>query len=825
MPARFVRRSPSTRVLRLGASAASLGFALLALPVLAQTQPASPPEQPKPQAQTQEQAPTQVPQPSPQQAPAASSPEEAGTAQGDTQNGAVTITAQKPLVQRKTDRDVYDVKQDPTAATGNAADVLNNVPGVTVDPDGSVQLRGSNSPQIYINGKPSALTQGENRAATLQGLSGDDIDSVETITSPGAAFSSDTGGGIINIVLKRGRALNPQTTLRVNAGVEGQGGISFSTGKTIGKLTLNGSVNVNRGGGWGGGGGGGGGFGGAGSLKSHSESVRQRLDPATGDVIGENRQQNVSKNVGEGLNLNLNAEYALTDNDTLQAQGSFMSRDTMGYSIENATSYDAAGNLLSDSSRFGDRNGESDNSSFAVLYNHRGEVGTSEDFKMQYRRSTSNRDDRSDYRRVNRTPAASESAYATERNSETINQGFSGDYTHPIGETRQIQLGWDLTAQDSEQYSYQSLEHAIGAPELPNPQRVSQFNTKQQTGAAYFIYEQRFGKLSLSGGLRYENFHQELYSIQPFTGNPGAESEQTYVTWSPNANLLYRIDDDASIKGIYSRRLNRPNPNALNPLIVYNDAQNVSSGNANLRPETVDRFELTYQNDRRNALNGQLQLSYVETQDTVVLVNSFLPGQPDVLLTTYDNAGSSKVAGVSLELNRDNIIKGLNAGFEIDYNYSEINGIDRVTGQPTVRKGPNSRGRLAVRYRPNDKDFYMMFVRYNGKRVDSQGYTSATTSLNANYQRQIIPRKLTFNINLQNILSSQGRKRVTSSSAFYSVSETFDPGPAIGIALSYTFGTPRNSQNQDGQRWRRGQGGPGGPGGPGGFSGGPGGGF
>lgn len=81
---------------------------------------------------------------------------------------SVTVAAERPT--NRIDRQVYDVKSDASSTNGTAADALNNVPSVALDPDGTLSLRGSTNVQIYIDGKPSAMFQGENRAAALQGV-------------------------------------------------------------------------------------------------------------------------------------------------------------------------------------------------------------------------------------------------------------------------------------------------------------------------------------------------------------------------------------------------------------------------------------------------------------------------------------------------------------------------------------------------------------------------------------------------------------------------------------------------------------------------------
>src|SRR5690606_15266281 len=141
------------------------------------------------------------------------------------------------------DREVYDPKDDPDTATSSTADILNKAPGVNVDPEGNVTLRGSSNVTVLIDGKPSVMTQGEMRAATLQSMSADDIDTIEVITNPSAEFGAEGGSGIINLVMKRNR--RPGKTLGINlgAGSDDSRNASLSAAYNSGRSTLSGGLN------------------------------------------------------------------------------------------------------------------------------------------------------------------------------------------------------------------------------------------------------------------------------------------------------------------------------------------------------------------------------------------------------------------------------------------------------------------------------------------------------------------------------------------------------------------------------------------------------
>ncbi len=104
----------------------------------------------------------------------------------------VTSTA-KPALQFGIDRKIFDVEKNITSKGGTAVDVMKNIPSLTVDVEGNVQMRNS-SPQIFIDGRPTILT--------LDQIPADDIERVELLTNPSAKFDASSSGGIINIVLK-----------------------------------------------------------------------------------------------------------------------------------------------------------------------------------------------------------------------------------------------------------------------------------------------------------------------------------------------------------------------------------------------------------------------------------------------------------------------------------------------------------------------------------------------------------------------------------------------------------------------------------------------
>ncbi len=767
----------------------------------------------------------------PAQTPAQPGAKTTGTAQGDAQANpdVVTITAEKPEVTHKTDRDVYDVKQDPTSSTGSAADVLNKLPSVTVDPDGTVGLRGNSNVQVYVNGKKSAQMTGDNRGFTLQSMSGDDIDSVEVITNPTAEFGSDTAGGIINIVLKRGRALKPQTSLNVVAGDQGRGMVSFNTGKAFTpKLTINTRLTVNHGNGGDGGGGRigrGGGFG----PKSKSFDDRIQLDPTTGAVLREDRTTSVNKSDNSNISGNINGVYNLSDNDEIDGTLDYSRNQRLGTSASEILSYDGAGNLTTDRASLRNSFNNSENMAATLVYDHRGQPGSTEDFKMQLGHSQTLRDTGSETHNIFHQPTPSDSYSAQAGKFKDYVDEFSGDWVHPFGESQdvshQIKMGWDLQKTVSDQYNYrsQTLPTPVQSPASPRASAVTDFSVDQLLSAAYFIYEQKTGKLGFQAGLRVENMHQKLVSATPLLPTPAANGTYDNLFYAPNFIVTYDLSDTQRLNFSASRKLQRPSPNQLNPLVVLSDdGLTARSGNANLKPEQTDKYELRYNRDSRGGININASVYYNSTTGSINQVTTFLSGAPDVLLYTYQNSGSRHQTGAEFGVNGQTQDRKFRYGVNASYNYTTTDATDFATGLPVRTSGPWSQLQARLTYKPTAVDSIFLFGAYSGKQTGFQSYSTGVGRLNLSYSHQFIPNKFVLTLNASNFMVGPTPRRYINSSTVRDVGYTFNPGASFMMSLRYTFGQVRNGGDRD---WRGGPGGGrGGPGGYGGPGGGPGGG-
>ena len=116
----------------------------------------------------------------------------------------VEVTGIRSQMKFEIDKKVFNVDQAIAATGGSASEVLQNIPSVEVDTEGTVSLRGSESVTVWINGKAQGLTA-DNQGDILEQMPAESIERIEVITNPSAKYSPEGTVGIINLVLKRDR--------------------------------------------------------------------------------------------------------------------------------------------------------------------------------------------------------------------------------------------------------------------------------------------------------------------------------------------------------------------------------------------------------------------------------------------------------------------------------------------------------------------------------------------------------------------------------------------------------------------------------------------
>jgi outer membrane receptor protein involved in Fe transport len=721
--------------------------------------------------------------------PPPAAPAEAGI------DATVTVTGNRPT--NRIDRQVYDVKNDVSSTNASAADALGNVPSVAVDPDGTVTLRGSTRVQIYIDGKPSAMMQGDNRGATLNAMPAEDIESVEVINNPGAQFGNEGGGGpILNLVMRRNRKPGGFGALTANGGTAGRYNSAASGSYNTGGFGVQGGLYVRHDG-----------------RDTASDTDRVRVDPVTG-IATRSSQDGLSTGLRDSAGFNTALTYNLSEKDTLGANLAFSRNSNDGHSQDRYVSFGADDTPDTDYLRTTRSSGHSDSATWGARLDHKGDL-PGELMKFDLRVSSSKNDSGSAY--SNAYAIAPPRAFDNQSRQQNLTENrlvdFTGDYERPVNEAL-VKLGYKLfTHKNSFDTRYADIDLTT-LDEIPNALRSNRFELDENTAALYGSYQFRISEnWSALAGLRTEwtkmNFSQ--LNGQPDAGN-------RYVNYIPSLFATYKLSEKTNIRLSYARRIRRPGAGDLNPFVVYRDEFNVSSGNPNLKPTKTDSFEVGYES-RIGVLDANLRGYYRKDTGLISDRKSFI--SDTVILTTKDNAGSNQSGGLEFTLSGKLLPKlSLNTSGNLAYVEQRIFGVTDL--DETTRHAVSLSGRVRLNYQLSDDDQMQVAVNGQGKTLNGQGYRQPNATTNFSLRHALTP-ALSLVMNVTDVFNANKIETITDTDLLKETSIRRSAGRIAYLGLSYRFGGAAGAGRR-GSGQNRGEGGPPGGGGPGGGGGGFGGG-
>jgi len=656
----------------------------------------------------------------------------------------VTVTGDSTAMRSSIDRRSYSVANDLSARTGSIADALRNIPSVEVDVQGNVSLRGDSSVTILIDGKPSGMFNGDGRGDALQAMPADQIDRVEVMTNPSAAFRPDGTAGIINLVTKKTRKPGGTGTVRLNASTDGRynGGVSGNYVKD--KLTLSGDV----------------------GLRHEKQEAWQSIQRQT--AAGASSQDGAFENKGDMVNLRGGVDYDVTPKDRLSGEVRYrrMKFDTTG-----EETYDYVGSA-SDYARSTDASMTRDNT--GVSADWRRQFKGAEHLltaHLEYEETEFSRDSSA----VNDYAAASDLYERFGFGAKQKRTNFKTDYAQPGvgGGTLKTGVDFEWTKNDYDNHgetgpSWNALTVSAA--------RTNRFLYDQDVYAGYVTYEHAFGDFTAQGGLRAEQVQFDASQV-----TSGQKVSNDYFKVYPSLHLGYTVNENNSFKASYSRRVQRPQVQDLNPYPVYQDPQNYRAGNPFLKPQVTDSFELGWQYRKGPAY--YLATAYYRTSDGVVtdVVRDLGNG---VLLTTRENLSQSRNGGLELVANGRLTPK-------ISYNVSANafwNEIDATNlGFTGTRSATTLSGRANVNWQATPKDFFQINAFSSGKRLTPQGHREPFQMVNLGYRRKVNDR-LSLVVTVQDALDSFEDKVVTDTPTLKDVTVRTANVRAAFFGFTWTFG-------------------------------------
>ncbi len=540
--------------------------------------------------------------------------------------GNVTVTASsKPQFELGIDRKIFNVDKNLVSTGQTATEIMKNIPSLNVDIDGNVTLRNA-APTIFIDGRPTTLT--------LDQIPADIIDKVELITNPGAKFDASGGNaGILNIVLKKNKKSGYNGGLRAGMDSRGKPNLGADINLRQDKVNISLSGNYNQ-------------------RKSLSEGItnRNNLLSTPSNVYNTSN----ATNTGYFAFMRGGLDYFVDNRNTISIAGSYVKgqfdndqTQRVDSTIKSVyTSYNMIRTLS---------HAVFENKGAQLSYKHnfaKNGHNISGDFNF----NSSQNDNQANINTQNYTTNGSAKGQALQQ--QTLGNGtnkfytIQADYENPISEDNKVEAGARAAIRDFTNISDQLIYNYTTNTYQLIPLISNKYKFHDEVIAAYATYTFKVKKFSYQLGLRAES--------SSYTGtllnNKGADSATFKVSYPlslfPSAFITYKVDDKQDFQFNYSRRINRPNFFQLMPFPDYSDPQNINIGNAGLKPEFTNSFEVSYNNAYKRNSNFLATVFFKHTTDLITRYvyrdKSGLANGDSAYFNTYINADYSYTYGVEL---------------------------------------------------------------------------------------------------------------------------------------------------------------------------------
>jgi len=538
----------------------------------------------------------------------------------------VAVTARRPMIERKIDRTVINVENSPIAKGNSALDILQSAPGVGESKNGSFALRGKEGTLVLINDKPTYLSAGD-LAELLRNTPGSNVQSIELITNPPAKYEAQGTGGIINIRMKTVKSLGSNYSLFALAGYGKY--YKWNTGITANFRSRKTNLSVN--------------YIASGNKRFNDQTV-ERINRLDGLITRFDQEADRVRRIGYN-NVGAALDYYLDDKNTIRvfANASFLT----------------AKQTLYNNTQIGERKGTPDSSyeSVAPLKSNYSDVryGLSYERKLDTSGKTLSFDF-SGGRYHSKEQTIYNSAYfmadrSALKPSDTLRisspniiniYSFKTDYSHPwLNHKHVLDAGLKATyVKTDNDFGYDSLRNGI----FFNTIFSNHFVYKENVNAGYANYNFRGNNTSIQLGLRVEQTNSEGVSL---VGN-NESVKRHYIDFFPSFFVDQKLSAGNVINFAYSRRIDRPSYEDLNPFVYFLDQFTYSQGNPYLKPQYSNSFELNYTlKDKYTA-----SLSYVHIGQVMSEVVKTDPVSK-TLIFSYDNLAKENVYSLALTVPMD----------------------------------------------------------------------------------------------------------------------------------------------------------------------------
>ena len=544
------------------------------------------------------------------------------------QLGNVIVSSRKPFIQKLSDRIVVNVDNSIVNAGSFALDVLERAPGVNIDQNDVISLRGRSGVIIMIDGKPTAMS-GQDLANYLRGLPSSAIERIDIITNPSAKYDAAGNSGIIDIRMKKDQrmGINGTLTAGYGQGIYPKANASGTFNYRNKKINIFGNYNY-------------------GYRIGLNHLILDRNFYDNGIYKGGDLKDNYSKSPFSSNSFRIGMDYYASKNTivgfVVNSSFNHFKRNNSNASIV----LDPQRQPINTFESLANNNDHTNNVVANINLKHTFDtIGREITVDFDYGRYNSHALSRNStrYYKLDGTPLQNDYTLDGDQHGKLNFKTAKADYVNPLGNGAKFEAGVKTSFVSSDNDA-KFFDVSSGIP-VNDVYKTNHFIYKENNNAAYLNFSKEFEKFNFQIGLRGEQTNIET---RQHIGNVNFDS--SYFQLFPSAFFNYKLKEDKTIGLSVSRRIDRPGYYQLNPFLFLIDVTTYSTGRPGLLPQLTWSYELSY-----TVKNLNLTLGYSHTKDNQdIAIARFkdafpnIPSEDNVTVQIPINLKSSDYFGLSI---------------------------------------------------------------------------------------------------------------------------------------------------------------------------------
>lgn len=681
---------------------------------------------------------------------------------------AAVIIAEKPLMVKTAEKTVFNVSQSPTAQSGTAEDLLRNIPGVSIDQNGNISITGKSGVKILVNGRPDALAQSDLQSF-LKSLPANSIETIEVITSPSARYDAEGNAGIINIILKKGKADGFYGSLSAGIGI-----LNRYNGNAVMNYRKN-RLNV---------------------FATYSAN-----DAINGNQWIEHRTVDVNDTITHYNLNNIGSEQRF--NNSLRAGLDYTFDDKTSLTYTAGGNYSTAKNTSGGMSQYLDSAGNETAAYTSANNQHSYNFSVSND--ISFRRKFDSTDQELDidinhtYLQNAQNVVLNSLAYDTGSNYDAPNSQFRStssnnyiqdinfqlDYIRPLRRLKGYKIEAGAKSSTTINRNIFNDYNTINNVPVKDSLLSNQFNYTQNISSVYALLRGSYKNwLSYSGGIRGTYTYIKSNDNNVYQGYPDI---------FPSGSINYSINDTQNVSLSYSRRVQRPQFRQINNTITYIDQYTTWQGDPLLKPSYSNILSANY-----TIHVGKHMFSFDvggNFQNGSFIQTSTIDSER-ISHQTVVNGGSNKIFNLSfyckLHITTWCDFQAWNNYTYKDYGYEPGVNLSSI-------KGSQYNLWSSVDFKFWKDMVFNINGWFNSRSVNSQGTSLPVGVLNASIKKPFLKNKLIVSVAANNILNTQEWRWINYTPGLETQGSWQNFNRYVMVTLTWKFGVNDNRNERKGQ--------------------------